>query len=99
MNLTDMQKIVDFSIAENLEKEWLDTNGLGGWANSTVSGKNTRRYHGLLVAAVKPPTDRSMLVSKLDETIICGGQRFELGCNDYGDVIHPSGYNFIKSFA
>ena len=93
-----MQKIVDFSIAENLEKEWLDTNGLGGWANSTICGKNTRRYHGLLVAAVKPPTDRSMLVSKLDETIICGGQRFELGCNDYGDVIHPSGYNFIKSF-
>ena len=52
--------------------EWLETNGLGGWAGSTISGCNTRRYHGLLVAATIPPAERMALVSKLDESIIIG---------------------------
>src|SRR6201999_883125 len=47
--------------------EWLETNGLGGYASSTVSGANTRRYHGLLVAATTPPVGRVVLLSKLDE--------------------------------
>jgi len=78
--------------------EWLETNGLGGWASSSITGCNTRRYHGLLVAATKPPTERMVLVSKLDETIIINDERFELGTNDYGDVIHPNGYHYLTSF-
>nr|HNH21132.1 glycogen debranching enzyme N-terminal domain-containing protein [Ferruginibacter sp.] len=52
--------------------EWLETNGLGGWSSSSVTGCNTRRYHGLLVAATVPPAERMVLVSKLDETILSG---------------------------
>ncbi|HEX5151188.1 MAG TPA: amylo-alpha-1,6-glucosidase [Parafilimonas sp.] len=78
--------------------EWLETNGLGGWASSSITGCNTRRYHGLLIAATKPPVERMALVSKLDETIIINEERFELGTNNYGDIIHPSGYRYLTSF-
>ena len=78
--------------------EWLETNGLGGWSSSSVTGCNTRRYHGLLVAATVPPAERMVLVSKLDETILSGNQRFELGVNDYGGVIHPKGFTYLQSF-
>src|SRR5215211_5915339 len=88
----------NLSADERLSSEWLETNGLGGWANATIAGINTRRYHGLLVAAVKPPTERSVLVSKLDETIVINGERFELGTNDYGEVIHPKGFQYLRSF-
>src|SRR5258706_10396777 len=50
-------------------REWLCTNGLGGFASGTVAGVLPRRYHGLLVAALTPPLGRTLLVSKLDETL------------------------------
>ncbi len=78
--------------------EWIETNGLGGWSGSTIIGCNTRRYHGMLVAATVPPAERMNLVSKLDETIIVDAQRFELGTNNYGSVISPTGYSFLTSF-
>lgn len=78
--------------------EWIETNGLGGWASSTIMGCNTRRYHGLLIAATKPPAERMALVSKLDETFIINNERFELSTNDYGNVVHPKGYQFITAF-
>jgi predicted glycogen debranching enzyme len=84
--------------AESIQCEWLETNGLGGWAGSTLIGCNTRRYHGLLIAATIPPTERLSLVSKLDEAILLNGERFELSTNDYGDVIAPNGYQYLKSF-
>ncbi|HET9824836.1 MAG TPA: amylo-alpha-1,6-glucosidase [Chitinophagaceae bacterium] len=80
------------------QHEWLETNGLGGWASSSIIGCNTRRYHGLLTAAVVPPADRMALVSKLDETIIVNNQQFELGVNNYGGVIHPNGNKHQISF-
>ncbi|HEY4151640.1 MAG TPA: amylo-alpha-1,6-glucosidase [Chitinophagaceae bacterium] len=83
---------------EAVQYEWLDTNGLGGWSGSTVTGCNTRRYHGLLVAATRPPTERMVLLSKLDETIACGNERFELGTNDYGQVVHPTGFQYLTGF-
>jgi predicted glycogen debranching enzyme len=55
---------------EAAEFEYLETNGLGGWSGSSITGAHTRRYHGLFVAAINPPTDRMVLLSKLDETII-----------------------------
>ena len=78
--------------------EWLETNGLGGWSGSSLSGCNTRRYHGLLMAAIHPPAERMLLVSKLDETIIINGNHYELGTNDYGDVISPAGFQWLNSF-
>ena len=82
------------------ECEYLETNGLGGWSGSSITGAHTRRYHGLFVAAINPPTDRMVLLSKLDETIIAGENRFELSCNLYdGDVLHPNGNQYLESFS
>src|SRR5688572_7649679 len=80
--------------------EWLETNGLGGWSGSSIIGAHTRRYHGLLVAAVVPPTERMVLLSKLDEIIVTGNQRIELGANLFpGETIHPNGHQFLESFS
>ena len=72
----------DESICRSLEvasrREWLETNGIGGFASSTITGLNTRRYHGLLVAATKPPVGRMALLAKLEEALIIDGKRFEL---------------------
>ena len=81
-----------------LEKEWLETNGLGGFASSTIAGLNTRRYHGLLIAATQPPAGRAVLLSKLEETLIIGGKRIDLAANQYPGVIHPQGYQYQTRF-
>ncbi len=86
------------SLGDFTSREWIETNGLGGWASSTIAGMNTRRYHGLLVAATTPPVGRSVLISKLEETIVTDNGRIELGCNQYPNLIHPEGYKFITSF-
>ncbi len=95
----------DFNKARSLE--WLETNGLGGYASSTVSGAHSRRYHGLLVAAMHPPVGRTVLLSKLDETIIISSAnkekqsndiRIELSSNQYPGCVHPQGFNHLKSF-
>lgn len=92
----------DQEICRNLDKalqrEWLETNGLGGFASSTIVGLNTRRYHGLLVAATRPPVGRMVLLSKLDETLVIDGLRYELSTNQYPDTIHPRGYQYLKGF-
>ncbi|MFT3678902.1 MAG: amylo-alpha-1,6-glucosidase [Ferruginibacter sp.] len=94
----DKQVLQNFQDA--IQYEWLETNGLGGWSSSTLIGAHTRRYHGLLVAAIKPPTGRMVLLSKLDETIVTDNARMELGCNLYNeDVVHPEGYRFLQSFS
>ena len=53
-------------------REWLETNGLGGFSSSTIIGLNTRRYHGLLTAATKPPVGRVVMLSKLEEVLVEG---------------------------
>src|SRR5580698_2502380 len=92
----------DQTICRNLDiasrREWLETNGLGGFASSTITGLNTRRYHGLLVAATRPPEGRMLLLSKVEETLIVDGRRAELSSNCYPGVIHPQGYLFLKEF-
>src|SRR6185369_10198066 len=79
-------------------REWLETNGLGGFASSTLTGLNTRRYHGLLVAATKPPVGREVLLSKLEETLLIDGQPFDLSSNRYPGVVHPQGFRYLMSF-
>jgi predicted glycogen debranching enzyme len=81
-----------------LRREWLETNGLGGFASSTITGLNTRRYHGLLVAATKPPVGREVLLSKLEETLLIDGQPFDLSCNRYPGVVHPQGFCYLTHF-
>jgi predicted glycogen debranching enzyme len=81
-----------------LEREWLETNGLGGYASSTVLGINTRKYHGLLVAALRPPVDRVLLVSRVDEALIVGDSRFELAASEYQDTVHPDGFRYLDQF-
>jgi Glycogen debranching enzyme N terminal len=85
---------LDFSSS----REWLETNGIGGFASATITGCHTRRYHGLLVAATKPPVGRFVLLSKLEETLIVDDRRIELGTNHYPGVVHPQGYHSLKEF-
>lgn len=89
-------QLQDFNISSNLE--WLETNGIGGYASSTVAGTNSRRYHGLLVAATKPPLGRMVVLSKLEETIVVGDHRVDLSSNQYPGTVHPEGHKYLKSF-
>jgi predicted glycogen debranching enzyme len=84
--------------ADLCQKEWLITNGLGGYASSTLSFMNTRKYHGLLVASIEPPVERMVLLSSLDEEIHLNGITHELVCHRYPGVVHPQGFNYIKEF-
>jgi predicted glycogen debranching enzyme len=99
---TAAMRRLDESVCRNLElasrREWLETNGIGGYASSTIAGLNTRRYHGLLVAAAKPPVGRMVLLSKLEETLILDARRIDLSCNRYPGVIHPQGQQYLKEF-
>jgi len=79
-------------------REWLETNGIGGFASSTIAGLNTRRYHALLTAATKPPVGRLVLLSKLEETLVIGERRYELSANQYPGIVHPQGYQYLKGF-
>lgn len=85
-------------LAAGSAREWLETDGLGGYALSTVAGLNTRRYHGLLVAATIPPADRCVLVSGLDETLVAGGERVELSTHRYAGSFHPEGWRHLSEF-
>ncbi|MFO0650874.1 MAG: amylo-alpha-1,6-glucosidase [Polyangiales bacterium] len=80
-------------------REWLVTNGLGGFASGTVSGVATRRYHGLLVAALAPPRGRHVLVSHLDETLTVGASRAALSSHAVPGVVTPDGWSLVRSFA
>lgn len=82
--------------AETPFVEWLETNGAGSYAASTACGRNDRRYHGLLVAALDPPVGRHVLLSKLEETIEGGGQLYELSTNNYRGAVHPRGLDNIQ---
>lgn len=82
----------------SLRREWLETNGIGGFASSSINGVNTRRYHGLLVAATKPPVGRFVLLSKCEETLYIGNHVFDLSANRYPGVVHPQGFRYLKEF-
>ncbi len=80
-------------------REWLVTNGIGGFACGTVAGLLTRRYHGLLVAALKPPLGRTLLLTKLDETAIYDNHTYPLHANRWADgIVSPQGFRHIEQF-
>ena len=80
-----------------LNKEWVIANGTGAYCSSTVLGANTRRYHGLLVAALNPPAQRHLLLSKLDESVEVEGEIYPLFTNVCKEYI-SEGYKNLESF-
>lgn len=92
----DHETCADFETASS--KEWLETNGLGGFASSTIINCNTRRYHSLLTAATHPPRGRMVLVNSLDEWLLLDGVRYDLSCHQYPGVVHPRGYQYLIGF-
>lgn len=85
------------SLEEGLKKEWLITNGIGGYSSSTIIGANTRKYHGLLVAPLTPPGNRQLILSKLDESININGKSYNLYTNICKDFI-SEGYKYLVNF-
>jgi predicted glycogen debranching enzyme len=81
-----------------VEREWLASNGLGGYSCSTVPGLNTRKYHGLLVAAMLPPVRRMVLLSRVEEFVRVNGWPFPLACSEYPGTIHPDGHRHLRAF-
>lgn len=81
------------------QREWLVTNGIGGYASGTISGNLTRRYHGLLVAALRPPLGRTQLIAKLEESAVYDGAEYPLSTNRWASgAIEPKGFVNIESF-
>ncbi|MCF6148083.1 MAG: glycogen debranching protein [Candidatus Kuenenia sp.] len=92
------KKNVSHTVSLSLEKEWLETNGIGGYASSTIIGANTRRYHGLLLASTKPPLGRILMLSKLEESLRIGNREYSLSTNIYPNTIYPEGYKNLVQF-
>ncbi len=97
--MNDSLSIGEMDFGQLTGHEWLATNGLGGYACSTIPGTNTRKYHGLLVAAMSPPVRRMVLLSRIEETLVLADQHYELSSNEYPGVIHPKGHELLRAFS
>ena len=82
-----------------IAREWLCTNGVGGFACSTVPGLNSRKYHGLLVAAMSPPVRRMVLLSRVEEVVHYEGWPLALSCSEYPGTVYPEGYRMLRAFS
>ena len=87
----------NLNLENGLSKEWLITNGIGGFSSSTIIGANTRKYHGLLIAPLTPPARRFLILSKLDESLETRGRKYDLYTNVCKEYI-SHGYNYQESF-
>src|SRR6267143_1442711 len=93
---------IEAAVCQDVEaamgREWLVTNGLGGYASGTVAGANTRRYHGLLVAAMTPPVQRVVLLAALEEWLVVeDGELAPLSTQEYWDgTVFPQGYRSLQ---
>ncbi len=98
-----MRYVLDEQQCQNLDvsvrREWLLTNGIGGYAMGTAVGINARRYHGLLIAAITPPTGRMLLLSAIDAIVEVDGQPTGISCNQYPGTIYPDGYHYQREFS
>ena len=88
----------ELDLENGLKREWIITNGLGGYASSTIIGANTRRYHGLFIAPLNPPAKRHLILSKLDESIEIKGKKYGLFTN-VGKNYISEGYKYLESFS
>ncbi len=84
--------------AQSSKLEWLETNGTGAFAMGTVAGVNTRRYHGLLVASLRPPVERDVLLSRVEEEALIDGRKYSLGVCQYPGVVTPRGFESLEQF-
>src|SRR4029077_14968336 len=81
------------------EREWLVADGLGGYAMGTLPGLRTRRYHGLLVVATRPPGGRMLALAALDPTLVVGERRVRLAVHEWGSgAVDPQGHLHLESF-
>lgn len=87
----------NLNLETGISKEWLITNGIGGFCSSTIIGANTRKYHGLLVAPLNPPASRYLILSKLDESIEIRGEKYDLYTNICESYI-SHGYKYQEEF-
>ena len=87
----------DINLEDGLKKEWLITNGIGGFASSTIIGANTRKYHGLLIAPLTPPARRYLILSKVDESMQIGDEKYDLYTN-VGENYISQGYKYQDAF-
>src|SRR5439155_26335752 len=88
-------------VQAGLDHEWFVTNGLGGYAAGSIVGATTRSYHGLLVAALRPPVERDVLITKIDETVErADNNELKLGVNEYRDgTIDTQGHTYLDTFS
>ena len=95
----DMGRDVCGDLASTEGREWLATNGIGAFASGTIADSLTRRYHGLLVAALEPSVKRTLLVTKLDETVRHRATTLDLATNRWASgTIAQQGYRTIERF-
>ena len=87
----------NLNLENAIDKEWIITNGIGGFASSTIIGANTRKYHGLLVAPIIPPARRTLILSKLDESVEIDGRKYDLFTN-IGKSYISQGFKYQESF-
>ena len=69
---------IDEEVKKSLKRDWIITNGIGGFCSQSALGCNTRKYHGLLIAPLTPPARRFLILSKLDESIETNGTKYNL---------------------
>ena len=97
-----MSVVVDEKRCQNIREalgwEWLETNGLGGYASSTILNCNTRKYHGLLVPALAEPPGRFVLLSKYEDSLVVRDREFHLACHRYPGVYFPHGHEYLEQF-
>lgn len=87
----------NLNLEKGLTKEWIITNGIGGFSASTIIGANTRKYHGLLIAPLTPPARRFLIFSKIDESLQINDEKYDLYTNVCKSYI-SNGYKYQKEF-
>lgn len=88
-------------LEQAIHLEWLCTNGLGGYASGTVAGPNSRKYHGYMVVAAKPPVDRFVMLARVEDRIVVNGPLpvvYDLATTEFADIVHPLGHLHLLGF-
>jgi predicted glycogen debranching enzyme len=86
-------------VSELLEREWIVTNGLGGYSSSSLAGANTRKYHGVFVPNLSAPKGRHVLISRCDELVVTGDRRYEIGNVEFADgKLLGEGHRWLRQF-
>ena len=83
---------------QGIQREWVVTNGIGGYAGASIIGAHTRKHHGLLIASLRPPVERYLMVSRLEETIKIGEHQYQLGANQRYGGKYEEGQKYLQRF-